>query len=237
MVLEPRSKFVPLARDHSEAQIVLLNLKQQSMLNRFESFNPFYEVKIDRHSGGASYGKVYDGDGVVTLIREGEFVCDLGADGDLTVDFVKRGLICVYDDSKSLKMVSVDVENYLGRDSEISRWLVETDTTAVLTVLVETGVVELVMVGDIIENNFSRMISEATDLRGGLDGTVKIGGHKLSFSVDKIGDEMTVGLGKSVKNGILYDFETVSCYVDYLDNLLSGTPKDFQKLADKILIN
>lgn len=207
------------------------------MPNRFESFNPFYERKIDSNSGGATYGRVFDGDGIVTMLKSGEFVCDLGVDGDLTVDFVEQGLICVYGDDKKLKMVSVDIEAFLGSKNEISKWLAGSETTAVMTVLMTTGVIELVMVGEEVENNFSRMISDRTDLNTGLDGTIKVGEYILPFSVEKVGDEVTVGLGKRVNSGTLYDFETISCYVDYIDDVLSGSPRDFQKLADKILLS
>ena len=209
------------------------------------------DFKIDQYSGGSLYGRPFERDGIVTLTKFGEFVCEISPQGELVADFPDSGLICVYDDDGELNMVSIDLEGYLssfseeelrnmpnlGRDiSRMAEWLGETETSIVLSVDVKGGIVELTNFSADGEE-FSNVKSRKFNLSKGLDGDAKIGEITLPFRVERNGDELMLGMGESLNGDSVLDVIVISTYVDFIDDVLAGGPRDIQKLAEKIMLN
>ena len=218
--------------------------------DRFSSdFNPYF--KIDQYSGGSAFGVPYERNGVVTLTKFGEFVCEISPQGELVADFPHSGLVCTYDVKGKLDMVSIDLERYLrsissdklngmpnkgGDITQMTNWLRTNETSIVLSVDVKQGIVELTNFSADGEE-FSNVKSEKMDLCLGLDGDAKIGDITLPFKVEQNGDELTMGIGETLGNRSVLEMVAISTYVDFINHIIAGGPKDFQKVAEKIMLN
>ena len=70
-----------------------------------------------------------------------------------------------------------------------------------------------------------------------MDGDAGIGEISLPFRVEQNGDELVVGMGEALGGRSVLDVIVVSCYVDFIDDVLAGGPKDLQRVAGKIMLN
>lgn len=205
----------------------------------------------DEYTGGSLYGETFDCEGAVALTKYGEFCFELSEEGELYAKFSDSGLTCVYGTGGSLDIFSLDLRSYLGSftkdekakmpkggkdiDNVVS-WFEKTGKHSALSVIVKSGVVEVVTYGE-EKDDFLRVKSSEFDLRTGLEGGAKVGDICLPFRVELVGDEFVIGMGESIGDNTVLDVVVVSSNVDFFDDVLSGNPRDIQKLARKILLN
>lgn len=213
---------------------------------RFGRFVP----NLDKYSGGALFGTAFDGEGVLSLNKYGEFLHELTPDGDLIAGFLDNGIICSYDDKGRLDIVSLDFEKSIhgltdeelemmpnkGQDlMRIEQLLSETKMKVLLSIDVKGKKLEVLVYGD--NGYFARDKMKPVDLEAGDDGFVRIQGINIPYRVERSGDEISIGIGEASADDSVLDMVVVSDNVDFIDDVLAGTPKDIQRLAEKIILN
>lgn len=227
-----------------------LRFKLKLMPNNKEFAHSF--LSVDDYSGGALYGEVESGSGIVTLTNRGEFVHDLTAHDELMAGFPEHGLILVYDEKGNLDLASISLISFIeglsvsdtkrmpnrGKDLVMLRdWLVAENISAILTVKVKEGSCEIVLNGE-GPSDFARYETTGMDFRKGYEGMARINDFfSIPICASDKGDEFVLGIGEIGNGRVSFGAFAISRYVDFWDEVTSGGPKDLQKLAGKIILN
>lgn len=210
--------------------------------------------QLDNFSGGAVFGKAVGDEAKIAYTANGEFVHEVSDEGELSVEFPSGGLGLIYDKEGFLDLVSIDFEGYLNsfsqsdRDKmpnqgedilEIERRLKDTETTVVMDIKIKESLMSFVIT-DSFGEEVKPVDPEAFNFYESSNSLVTVAGIDLFLYVERSEDEFVIGLGEVAKtegDTVRVHLLVVSNQVNFMKEVKSGTPRDLQNLARKILLN
>jgi hypothetical protein len=207
---------------------------------------------MNHESGGSIFGRSMEGSRIVSS-RHGEFVFSINEEGQFLAMFIKKGVICGYNDDTELAFVSIEAATFLqhytaenkpGRTkrgkniSELLGYWEKKGNMIFLTIYPSIGVVHAEARNE--QDVLSSSEESGINWSEGYGGVLAYGDNgreiQLAFYAMKRGDEMVVSIGEPYGDVSTLIPVSIGNEVDYILELESESPKRYVNLADKILL-